>query len=326
MSGTDLANIGATGGITGSCIRSLSSTGLVAGVGHNEGMSTARDLRPPESRRPEYLSSVVALAFGVVLAVGVSALFGLLGWGGELASQTAGAASGAAPLILDGIRQRRARPRSRPSLRAMSRGVLHRYNKLWIASAFAFAVILVDSAAGLGIWRLSRFLVRVADGDPSGVRPVYTALGAVVTLPVVFVSTYLFAVAAGHRLGDHRRRWLLLAMSIYGLVRIAMVLPATPSPDMVAIGLTKPTIVLGLILTIPLMAGIALLGGRRARTTQTAFYAQLYFRRLSPADQEAALALLDETVTAPPVATPPAAAPRNAAGSSAPPPAPRGRR
>jgi hypothetical protein len=293
-------------------------------------MSTVRDLRPPESRGPEYLSSVVALAFGVVLAVGVSALFGMLGWGGELASQTAGAASGAAPLILDGIRQRRARPRSRPSLRALSRGMLHRYNKLWIASAFAFAVILVDSAAGLGVWRLSRFLVRVMEADPSSVQPVYTTLGAVVTLPVVFVSTYLFAVAAGHRLGEHRRRWLLLAMSIYGVVRIAMVLPATPSPDMVAIGLTKPNIVLGLVLTIPLMAWIALLGGRRARTTQAAFYAQLYFRRLSPADQEAALALLDETVTAPPpsppAATPPAAAPRNAAGSPAPPPPPPGRR
>ena len=39
----------------------------------------------------------------------VSAFFHLIGWGGEWASQTAGAASGAAPLIIDGIRQRRRR-------------------------------------------------------------------------------------------------------------------------------------------------------------------------------------------------------------------------
>jgi hypothetical protein len=36
------------------------------------------------------LSSVIALGLGVVLAVAVSAMFGLLGWGGELASQQPG--------------------------------------------------------------------------------------------------------------------------------------------------------------------------------------------------------------------------------------------
>ena len=46
----------------------------------------------------------------------------------------------------------------------------------------------------------------------------------------------------------------------------------------------------------PLMAGIALLGARRARKTQASYFARLYFRRLPPADQEAALALLDEAV------------------------------
>ena len=265
-------------------------------------MSTARDSPSAEPRGPAYLSSVVALALGVVLAVGVSAVFGLLGWGGELASQTAGAASGAAPLILDGIRQRRARASSRPSLAAVSRGVLRRYNKLWVASAFGFAVLLVDSAAGLGVWRLSRLLVRLAGGDPARVVPVLSVLGAVITFPVVFVGTYLFAVAAGHRLGEHRRRWILLGMGIYGIVRTAMVLASNPSPELLAADMTKGAIVGGLILTIPLMTGTALLGARRAGRTQAAFYAQLYFRRLSPADQEAALALLDETVTAPPPA------------------------
>jgi hypothetical protein len=43
-----------------------------------------------------YLSSIVALALGIVLTVSVSAFFSFIGWGGEWASQTAGAASGAA--------------------------------------------------------------------------------------------------------------------------------------------------------------------------------------------------------------------------------------
>lgn len=30
-----------------------------------------------------YVSSIIALALGIVLAVGVSAFFGLIGWGGE---------------------------------------------------------------------------------------------------------------------------------------------------------------------------------------------------------------------------------------------------
>jgi hypothetical protein len=288
-------------------------------------MSSAREQPAAESRGPAYLSSVVALAFGVVLAVGVSGVFGLLGWGGELASQTAGAASGAAPLILDGVRQRRARVRSRPSLVALSRGALRRYNRLWIASAFGFAVLLVDSAAGLGTWRLSRLVVELAEGDPSRTRLVLAVLGAVITLPVVFASTYLFAVAAAHRIGAHSRRWILLGMGIYGAVRAVMVLMAgQPSPEL---NMTKATVIGGLVLTVPLITGIALLGARRARRTQAAFWAQLYFRRLGPADQEATLALLDEAVTPPPAATPSAAAPRNAAGSSAPPPAPpRGRR
>jgi hypothetical protein len=68
-----------------------------------------------------YVSSIVALALGIVLAVGVSAFFSFIGWGGEWASQTAGAASGAAPLIIDGIRQRRRRD-PRDDLNALRRG------------------------------------------------------------------------------------------------------------------------------------------------------------------------------------------------------------
>ena len=93
-----------------------------------------------------YVSSIIALALGIVLAVGVSAFFGLIGWGGEWASQVAGATSGAAPLIIDGIRQRRRRD-PRDDLNALRRG-----RQIWphllIASIFGFAVLLLDSVVG----------------------------------------------------------------------------------------------------------------------------------------------------------------------------------
>jgi hypothetical protein len=248
-----------------------------------------REENPPSY--PAYLSSVIALALGIVLAISVSALFGLLGWGGELASQTAGAASGAAPLIIDGVRQRRTQ-RSRPSLRALTRGLLYR-PKLYIASAFGFAVLLLDSVASLLTFRLSEWTIELAEGDPASFTSVYAAMGSLITLPTVLIGTYLLAVAAGHRLREPRRRWILLGIGINAAVRIAMVLASTPPPSL---EVTRGLVIAGVIVTMPLMAGIALLGARRARKTQAAYFARLYFRRLEPVDQEAALALLDEAV------------------------------
>jgi hypothetical protein len=285
-------------------------------------MSTTGEQAPPAYAQPApsgsaYITSVVALALGVVLAVGVSVVFGLLGWGGELASQTAGAASGAAPLILDGVRQRRSRRRSRAGLRA----VLRRYNKLWVASAFGFAVLLLNAVVGMLVWRIARWSIRLADGDPARFQAVYSLIGGAFTLPIVLTGTYLLAVAAGHRLGERTRRWILLGMAIYAVVTTGMLVLGGPSSEM---QFSNGVLVAGLLFSTALMVGIALLGARRARKTQAAYYAQLYFKRLSPADQEAALLLLDETVVQSPPppapATPPAAVPSSAAGSLAPPP------
>ena len=252
---------------------------------------TERVERPPSS--PAYLSSVIALCLGVVLAVAVSAMFAALGWGGELASQTAGAIGGAAPLIIDGIRQRRIQ-RSRPSLRQLTRGVLYR-PKLYIASAFGFAVLILDSATSVLTIGLIRWTIREAGGDPAQLVSIFTVLGPLIVLPVVLIGTYLLAVAAGHRLGERSRRWILLGMGIYTVVRVATVLASSPSPEL---GVTPGVVAVGAVVAVPLLAGVALLGARRARKTQTAYYAKVYFRRLAPADQEAALALLDESVTA----------------------------
>ena len=246
-----------------------------------------------ERAAPAYVSSIVALVLGVGLAVGVSAIFGLLGWGGELASQTAGAASGAAPLIIDGVRRRR-RPRALPSLLALTKGMFYR-PKLWIASALGFALLLLDTVCGLVFINVAQGMIELANGDPARITLAYALLGSVTTLPVVIGGTYLLGIAAGHRLGPERqRRWILLGVGIYTVVRVAVVIAAGSAPDL---GMTPATILVGVVLTVPLIALMALLGARRARRTQAAYYAKVYFRRLSPSDQEAALALLDESVT-----------------------------
>jgi len=261
-------------------------------VGHNEAMPEDQAERAgPVPTGPGYLSSIVALAVGIVLAVGVSALFGLLGWGGELASQTAGAASGAAPLLIDGLRQRAAQ-RSRPSLRALTRGLLFR-PKLFVASAFGFAVLLLDNLASMLALGLISWTIQLAHGDPARLFSAFGVLGSTITLPTVLLGTYLLAVAAGHRLAEPKRRWILLGLGIYVVVRIAMVLVSAPE-----VNIAPDLVILGVIISLPLIVGTALLGIRRARKTQAAYFAKLYFRRLAPADQEAALALLDETVTA----------------------------
>ena len=77
--------------------------------------------------------------------------------------------------------------------------------------------------------------------------------------------------------------------------RVAILLASGPS-DIPQISIAA--IIAGVIVTLPLMAGVALLGARRARRTQAGFYARIYLHRLPAEDRDAALALLDETAAA----------------------------
>jgi hypothetical protein len=228
-----------------------------------------------------------------VLAVGVSAFFSFIGWGGEWASQTAGAASGAAPLIIDGIRQRRRRD-PRDDLNALRRG-RQIWPRLLIASIFGFAVLLLDSVVGLVMYRITRAAITLAHGDQDRFLQTYTLVGSVTTLPYVISGTFLLAVAAGHRLGEGSRRWILLGITIYAVVRIAILLASGPSDIP---GISTAAVIVGVFVTLPLMAGVSLLGARRARRTQAGFYARIYLHRLPAEDRDAALALLDETAAA----------------------------
>ena len=63
-------------------------------------------------------------------------------------------------------------------------------------------------------------------------------------------------------------------------------------------GISVAAIIAGVIVTLPLMAGVALFGARRARRTQAGFCARIYLHRLPAEDRDAELALLDETAAA----------------------------
>ena len=244
---------------------------------------------PPAETKTNYLSSVIALVVGIGLAVGVSAVFGLIGWGGEFASQTAGASAGAAPLIIDGIRQRRARGR-RQDLQALSRGRQVR-PKLIVASLLGFALLLVDSAIGYAMAKATQLAVRLSDGDPAKWVTAYAPLGGLVVFPIVIGSAVLLGLAAGHRLGEHRKRWICFGIGVYAVVRIFHLSVSGGLP-----GYSMFYLVLGAVVTLPALLGAALLGAWWAKKTQAVFNATSFFRRLPDEDQEAALALLGETV------------------------------
>lgn len=249
-----------------------------------------------------YLSSVIALVLGIGLAVGVSALFGAVGWGGELASQTAGAASGAAPLMLDGIRQRRERGR-RQDLMALSRGRQVR-PKILVASLFGFALLAVDSGIGYAVVKATQWAIRLADGDPAKWVTASAVPTAVVVVPVVLAATVLLGLAAGHRLGEQRKRWIAFGMAIYLVVRLFQLALAEPVE-----GFVRPVWMVSAVFTAGVLTGVALLGAWWAKKTQPVFNATSFFRRLPDEDQEAALALLGEAVEARSSGSPPAGGP-----------------
>jgi hypothetical protein len=244
---------------------------------------------PSSPSGPAYLSSIVALALGVLLAVGISALFGVFGWGGEFASQTAGAASGAAPLILDGLRQRRTRGRGHDLL-ALSRG-RQVASKILVASLFGFGVLFVDSMVGYAVVNATQEAIRAAGGDPSQWVRSTAVMTAVVTVPLVLGATLVLSVMAGHRLGERRRRWILFGMGLYGVLRVLHISVWGPLP-----GFSMAISVAAAVLTAGFLTGVALIGAWWARRTQPVFNATAFFRRLPAEDQEAALALLGESV------------------------------
>ncbi len=233
--------------------------------------------------------SVSSLVLCIAIAVTVSKFFDVLGWGGELASQAAGAASGAAPLLIDFARQRG---------RGRIRGPVAQWTRwrqsppaMLTASLFGFAVLLFDSVFGLVMIRMTKYVIKVSGGDAAKFSQAYLLVGGAVVVPVVLIVTGALAIFASHRLQPHPRRWLCFGIGVYTVVRILMILISPPGPED---ALTVPIFMAGAILTAGLLVAASMVAEWLGRRSQPTYSVTAYFRRLSPEDRYAALDLLAE--------------------------------
>ena len=233
-----------------------------------------------------FRSSLLALALGIVLAVVVTGLLSALGWTGEYASQTAGAASGAAPLLMDGFRQRRALTR-RLQLTRLSR-LRYPRSPVLITSMFAFVLLLVDSLSSYLLYNLTEVVVSVVDGDTSRVLRAYQLSFGLIQAVFVLVITAVLAESAAHRIVHARKRWIWFGMAVYLVVRVGMLIVTRAAIQ----GTSTAVLIAAAVLATPILGLAAMVGVWRANRTQAAFNALAYFRRLPAEDQDAALALL----------------------------------
>lgn len=245
-------------------------------AGHDSRAATESDLR----------SSIVALVLGIILALVVAKLVGLIGIGGDLASQAAGAASGAAPLLVDGFRRRRAVNRRLPRV-SLSRVRFGRPGIL-VGSLFGFALLGIDTLIGPYLGLMTRRMLRAATGSDHGWVDGLIWAEGFVQVPVVCWLTIWLARAAAHRMLTNKKRWIWFGIALYVAVRLGMVIVAPPQvPGLGPAGWVVSALVLG-----ALLGGLSMIGVRLADRTQPAFVAAAFFNQLTADDQQAALALL----------------------------------
>lgn len=248
---------------------------------------------PPEpAGEPNpFRSSIAALFLGIVLAIVVSRAVLLVGWGGELASQAAGAASGTSPLLLDGVRQRRAQ---RKRVRAASVRSWPRPTRLLVAALFGFALTVVDTWCSLLLSWLTRGVTARVDGatDQASYLSAFTLMVTVINVPLVAVAAVGLAARATHYLLPRPRRWILLGLALYAVLKVGLLMTASTNNTPFSLSV----LVAGAVLLVPLIFPVALIGVWWGRRTHVVFSATRFFRRLPPEDQQAALTLLEESV------------------------------
>lgn len=241
------------------------------------------DHRPAES---SLRSSVAALVLGIVLALVVAKLVGLIGIGSDLASQAAGAASGAAPLLIDGVRRRRAVDRRLPRV-SLTRVRFGRPGIL-VGSLFGFAVLGIDTVIGPYLGLMTRQALHSAVGSDHGWRQGLIWVEIFAQVPLVCWLTIWLAREAAHRMISHPKRWIWFGIAIYVAVRIGMVIIARPQLN----GLGTFGWVISALLLGGVLGALSMIGAWWAARTQPAYLAAAFFNQLTPDDQQAALALL----------------------------------
>jgi len=118
------------------------------------------------------------------------------------------------------------------------------------------------------------------------------AVVPLVSVPILLLAVVVLAARATHYLLPRPKRWLLVGLGIYAVLRIGLLLSIWTEDSPFSQGL----LIVSLLFLVPVFFLVALVGVWWGRRTDVAFSASRFFRRLPPEDQEAALTLLDESV------------------------------
>jgi hypothetical protein len=170
---------------------------------------------------------------------------------------------------------------------ALSHGILNRPAPLVIVIV-AFAILFVDSLLAAMVGYVAGASIFISGGSSEQLLPAVAA-GSFVIVPFVFLATYFIARRSAHYLGSHPIRCLIIAVLVYTAGR--MLLVGT---------MAVPGLELTLELALTLAAYSALLliicvaGAFVARRQHLVYIASRLYRRLSPGDQVAVLALMRE--------------------------------
>lgn len=251
----------------------------------------------PDRQPDAFRTSLVAVVLGIILALVVSRLFTLVGWGGEQASQAAGAASGTGPLLIDGLRQRREQRVRRgsgdPALGTRTaRRPWMRPSAVLVAAGYGFVLAVIDTAVPLLLGWLNRRMIAATDGKLEQKNTSFLWLVGVIEWPLMIVAVIGLAAWATHYLLPRPKRWILFGLGVYAVLKVGLLATADTNDT----GFPAWVWVLAIVLfLVPLLFAISLVGVWWGRRTDAVARATGIFRRLSPDDQIAALALLEES-------------------------------
>lgn len=253
--------------------------------------------------------SVIAFVLGLVATLVAGFLTDMLKW----ESNTASSAMAVAAMTPNGVAlvRRRRRTGRGQEFSAMTRGDLAR-PPLLVVGLLAPAILLVDSVFGAAAGVLVSMTIALTNGDANKASEAYGVVSLVLALPLTLVATYLLTKRAAHFLASGTMLWLAAAIALYVAMRLAVI--ATSSSALSAAGFDFSFVAAAASFGIvaPVMLFVSWVGKRRADATHSQFVAMRLFRKLNPADAQAALELLGESVVdfAPAPITPgPAATP-----------------
>ena len=234
---------------------------------------------PPAAGRPSFGSSLGGVGVGVILTL--TTFMVLLGAGvpEQVTSVIAGAA-GLVPAALSSALQRSTEPRD-AELRALASGRPIRPG----ATVFTLTLqIFILRALLLGLfWYTTIGWVLLVEIDPALGLMLYRLLHIAMEVPAFLLLGFMLLCSSAQRLGQHALPWLLTAVTLAGLLNLALTAANANRPD------ELPTA----LLTWAVLAALTVPAARRGRRTAPALALGRLLGRL-PASEALAVAELIE--------------------------------